>query len=87
MENQESTGSDRWDDYFLRLAVEAARMSKDPNTRVGPITGASLARESGCKATAMNNRLAVLERLGYASSERHGRERRFRAIVKKGGQS
>lgn len=53
----------------------------------GPITGASLARESGCKATAMNNRLAVLERLGYASSERHGRERRFRAIVKKGGQS
>lgn len=37
MENQESTGSDRWDDYFLRLAVEAARMSKDPNTRVGAV--------------------------------------------------
>lgn len=29
--------TDRWDRHFLNLAVEHARMSKDPNTRVGSI--------------------------------------------------
>ena len=29
--------SDRWHDHFLTLAVEHARMSKDPNTRVGSV--------------------------------------------------
>lgn len=29
--------SDRWHDHFLTLAVEHARMSKDPNTRVGAV--------------------------------------------------
>jgi dCMP deaminase len=29
--------SDRWDRHFLRLALEHARMSKDPNTRVGAV--------------------------------------------------
>lgn len=29
--------SDRWHDHFLTLAVEYARMSKDPNTRVGSV--------------------------------------------------
>ena len=33
----------------------------------------------GCNATALCNRLAALERLGFATSERFGRERRFRA--------
>lgn len=41
-------------------------------------SGAALARLDGCKATAMNNRLAALERLGLASSRRYGRERLFR---------
>jgi dCMP deaminase len=27
----------RWDLHFIRLAVESARMSKDPNTRVGAV--------------------------------------------------
>ena len=29
--------ADKWDVYFLRLAVEAARMSKDPSTQVGAV--------------------------------------------------
>jgi len=29
--------SDRWDRHFLQLAVDHARMSKDPSTRVGAI--------------------------------------------------
>ena len=41
-------------------------------------TGASLAVIAGCKATAMNMRLAALERFGLATSERYGRERRFK---------
>lgn len=28
---------DRWDQHFLRLCVEAARMSKDPSTKVGAV--------------------------------------------------
>lgn len=31
----------------------------------------------GCKATALNNRLARLEELGLARSEKYGRQRRF----------
>lgn len=46
-----------------------------------PISGAALARLAGCQATAMNNRLTALEHLGYASSYRYGRERRFQAIA------
>lgn len=29
--------SERWDRYFLNLAIETARMSKDPSTRVGAV--------------------------------------------------
>ena len=29
--------SDRWDQHFLNLAVEHARMSKDPSTKVGAV--------------------------------------------------
>lgn len=35
------------------------------------------ATKFGCRATALNNRLARLEELGLAQSERYGRERRF----------
>lgn len=35
----------------------------------------------GCKATALNNRLAWLETHGLARSEKYGRERRFFAVV------
>lgn len=31
----------------------------------------------GCNPTALNNRMARLEKLGYLKSERFGRERRF----------
>lgn len=34
----------------------------------------------GCKATALNNRLAWLEAHGLAKSERFGRQRRFFAV-------
>lgn len=27
----------RWDDYFIRLSLESARMSKDPSTKVGAV--------------------------------------------------
>lgn len=29
--------SQRWDVYFIRMAVEASRMSKDPSTKVGAV--------------------------------------------------
>ena len=29
--------SDRWDQHFLQLAIDHARMSKDPSTRVGAV--------------------------------------------------
>lgn len=29
--------SDRWDNHFLRLSLEHARMSKDPSTKVGAV--------------------------------------------------
>lgn len=45
----------------------------------GEVSGAALARQDGCKAPAMNNRLASLERLGLATSRRYGRLRLFRA--------
>lgn len=44
-----------------------------------PMSGADLARLDGCQATAMNNRLAALERMGLARSVRYGRVRRFYA--------
>lgn len=42
------------------------------------VSGADLARVAGCKATAMCNRLAALERHGLAVSRRYGRKRLFR---------
>jgi hypothetical protein len=36
--------------------------------------GAELARIAACNATAMNNRLAALERKGVASGTRYGRQ-------------
>lgn len=44
------------------------------------ITGAELARMVHCKPTAMNNRLAALERLELATSRRCGRLRLYRAV-------
>ena len=29
--------SDKWDRYYLQLALDTARMSKDPNTKVGAV--------------------------------------------------
>lgn len=29
--------SDKWDKYFINLAIETAKMSKDPSTRVGAV--------------------------------------------------
>ncbi len=43
----------------------------------GGISGAALAHAAGCRATAMNNRLAALERHGLATSRRDGRRRLF----------
>jgi len=42
------------------------------------ITGAALARQAGCKATAMNNRLARLEAFGLAVSRWYGRKKLYR---------
>jgi len=44
----------------------------------GEITPADLARQDGCKATTMCNRLAALERMGLATSRRFGRLRLYR---------
>lgn len=41
----------------------------------GPVNGSALAKAAGCKATAMNNRLIALERLGLAVGRRDGRQR------------
>lgn len=45
----------------------------------GPSTGADLARLEECKATAVNNRLRVLERYGLATSRWDGRKRIYTA--------
>jgi hypothetical protein len=50
----------------------------------GEVSGAALARQDGCKATTMNNRLAALERMGLATSRTAGRLRLYRAT---GGRS
>lgn len=44
------------------------------------VNGATLARLAGCRETAMNNRLVVLERHGYAVGRLNGRERLWRAV-------
>lgn len=47
-----------------------------------PVTGAATARRLGnVKPSAMNNRLAYLENIGLAESERYGRERKFKAVT------
>lgn len=46
------------------------------------VTGADLAKIDGCKATAMNNRLAMLENHGLATSRRYGRMRLYKAVRK-----
>lgn len=46
----------------------------------GERTGADLARLDGCKAPAMNNRLAGLERYGLVTSRRFGRLRLYRYL-------
>lgn len=38
-----------------------------------------------CEPTALNNRLARLEELGFVFSEKYGRQRRFFLVVVKGG--
>lgn len=48
--------------------------------KCGEATGAELARIDGCAATAMNNRLAALERHGLARSRRYGRKRLYTAV-------
>jgi DNA-binding transcriptional ArsR family regulator len=39
-----------------------------------------LSVKDGCAPTAMNNRLAALERMGLATSRRYGRIRFYRAV-------
>lgn len=46
---------------------------------LGEFSGADLARYMDVPATAMNNRLARLEELGFATSRRYGRQRLFKA--------
>lgn len=46
----------------------------------GPISGAALSELAECQATAMNNRLAALEVMQLAESQRYGRLRLFRAV-------
>lgn len=46
------------------------------------VTGTELAKITGCKGTAMNNRLAMLEKHGLATSRRYGRERLYKAVKK-----
>jgi len=49
-------------------------------TRAGtPCVAARAAEYFGCKPTALNNRLAWLQEHSLASSEKHGRERRYTA--------
>ncbi len=38
------------------------------------LNGAALAKKAGCQATAMNNRLKALERLGVAVGKKFGRQ-------------
>jgi hypothetical protein len=45
----------------------------------GYTTAAKSAEWFGCSATALNNRLSWLERHGFASSTKFGRERRYSA--------
>lgn len=47
------------------------------------VSGAELGRLMDCEPTAMNNRLAALERMGLATSRRFGRKRLFAAIDKR----
>lgn len=47
--------------------------------QAGPTTAADLAPVAGCKATAMSNRLAALEKLGLATSRRYGVKRLYQA--------
>ena len=50
-----------------------------PNVVSPEFTGALLAQAyAGCKASAMNNRLARLEQLGLLTSRRYGRVRLFK---------
>ena len=44
------------------------------------VTGADLAVVDGCKDTTMNNRLAMLEHHGLATSRRYGRKRLYKAV-------
>lgn len=46
-----------------------------------PITGAAFALVAGCKPTAMNNRLAMLEKYKLVKSERYGRMRLYAAVA------
>lgn len=46
----------------------------------GEIHGAELARRDGCKATAMNNRLAYLVRHGFAVERPYGRKKLYRSV-------
>ena len=49
----------------------------------GECHAVALAAEMGCKATAMNNRLTVLEEYGLATSRRWGRKRLYTATPNK----
>lgn len=45
----------------------------------GEVTGAEFGRQFGIKATAMSNRLAILERMGFAVSRVYGRKKFYKA--------
>jgi len=49
-------------------------------TKAGtPCVAVKAAEYFGCKTTTLSNRLAWLERHGFATSERFGRERQYKA--------
>lgn len=45
----------------------------------GEVTGAEFGRQVGIKPTAMSNRLAILERMGFAVSRVYGRKKFYKA--------
>jgi dCMP deaminase len=63
----------RWDNYFLHMALETAKMSKDPSTRVGAI----LVRKNTVLATGFNG-----FPIGIADDDRlHNREQKLEIVV------
>jgi DNA-binding MarR family transcriptional regulator len=59
------------------------RATYDALRRAGEIHGAALAVRIGCSGPAANNRLAVLEAKGLATSRTVGRKRLYTAVAQR----